>query len=487
MKERIRRTAARWPRRSTRSSSGYLARAEEDGVGRLYFLARDAYPYWKSAKAYCDAYGLKIDCRYLFASRYTLRVPLYAEDMGNALELIFQRGLKVTLRMLLSRSGLEGEAAAGFVRRHAEELAALVFREGAESGEDDAPLLDAPLGAAALARLKGFFSRCGDYLELVRLASLKKREAAMGYLAQEGVLDDVRIGIVDSGWSGSLQTSIDALRRIGGAALPAEGYYFGLYSHPGGIDESRRHAFWFAPAKRLGTSDRPTEGACRALNPRCGRYGGKARLRSFPSNKTSSMNDAEGKSGICSTARICSLIRKMNFNSCLFEAVCAAPGGTARGYRLSGGRWLPELTGSRAAKSALAKKKRFFKELEAKTKNRIAAHASWKGCRRMSRSEIRSVERGLSRLMAHPTRAAAEYYGSLEFSDDMLDAEAASLAPAFTKDGFKSLYLAGKLRKLRGEKPRPPISAWPEGSIVRGGKGRLKLAEYHAYKLRGEI
>ena len=57
---------------------------------------------------------------------------------------------------------------------------------------------------------------------------------AIGYLTQEGLLEPVSYALVDSGWIGTIQQSIEHLLRQKQPDRKLEGYYFGLYEIPKG-------------------------------------------------------------------------------------------------------------------------------------------------------------------------------------------------------------------------------------------------------------
>ena len=54
-----------------------LYQAQQRGIQRLYFLARDGYLLREIAQQFCARFGLKIECRYLYCSRAALRMPSY--------------------------------------------------------------------------------------------------------------------------------------------------------------------------------------------------------------------------------------------------------------------------------------------------------------------------------------------------------------------------------------------------------------------------
>ena len=101
--------------------SWILQQAEEKQIKRLYFLARDGYQMYLSARILCEEQGIDVDCRYLKCSRYALRVPVYHIQKETCLTLICQGGIDVTLRKVLKRTGMDN--------RTAEELAEMLGLE----------------------------------------------------------------------------------------------------------------------------------------------------------------------------------------------------------------------------------------------------------------------------------------------------------------------------------------------------------------------
>ena len=109
----------------------------------------------------------------------------------------------------------------------------------------------------------------------------------IGYLIQEGLLEEVPYAIVDSGWTGTLQQSLEQLlwsvqslkkKKI-------EGYYFGLYEIPKNTDRKYYHGYYFEPHNYIR--------------------------------------------------------RKVHFSNCLFEAVYSAPEAMTIGYQKEKNRYIP--------------------------------------------------------------------------------------------------------------------------------------------------
>ena len=65
-----------------------LHKAIKEGIEELYFLARDAYFMYLCACEYVEKYNLPIKCKYLYVSRYSLRVPLFHRDIDKATDVL---------------------------------------------------------------------------------------------------------------------------------------------------------------------------------------------------------------------------------------------------------------------------------------------------------------------------------------------------------------------------------------------------------------
>lgn len=72
-------------------------------------------------------------------------------------------------------------------------------------------------------------------------------ETTIGYLRQEGLLGNVRYAIVDSGWVGTIQKSMQTLLAQEKPGITLTGYYFGLYEYPVNRNNCRYEAYYFMP------------------------------------------------------------------------------------------------------------------------------------------------------------------------------------------------------------------------------------------------
>lgn len=242
-----------------------IEQAEREGIKRLYFLSRDGYQMFLAAKDLCGKMNIDIEIRYLNVSRYSMRVPEYAMLGEKCLDRIFIGGIDVTFRRIMKRAALTDEEINDVAK---------------ECGMDNE--LDRMLNYQEIMALKSRFADNGKLLDYIQRHSEKAYPNAIGYLKQEGLLDDIKYGLVDSGWVGTLQQTIRHLTRKD----RIDGFYFGLYETPRGENPDMYHAFYF--------------------NPKTG------------------------------------LDRKAYFSNCLFEAVFTSPEGMTVGYDKEDDRYIPQ-------------------------------------------------------------------------------------------------------------------------------------------------
>ncbi len=72
-----------------------------------------------------------------------------------------------------------------------------------------------------------YFWKCVDKRSREAMPSLR------GYLEMEGLLEDKKAALVDSGWVGSMQKILNRTVQQIGRKEELEGYYWGIYEFPG--------------------------------------------------------------------------------------------------------------------------------------------------------------------------------------------------------------------------------------------------------------
>lgn len=200
------------------------------GIKRLYFLSRDGYQMYLAAKDVCAKANIDIDIRYLYVSRYSMRVPEYSLLEEKCLDRIFIGGIDITFRRIMKRAALtENE----------------IIEMAEECGLSDQ--LDRILNYQEIITLKNKFAKNKRLLDYIKKHSDIAYPMAMGYLRQEGLMDDIKYGLVDSGWVGTLQQTIRHLTQKD----RIDGFYFGLYETPKSENPDMYHGFYFDPVNGL--------------------------------------------------------------------------------------------------------------------------------------------------------------------------------------------------------------------------------------------
>lgn len=377
-----------------------LQNAQIRGIKRLYFLARDGYLMYRTALRFCEAFGMKMECRYLYCSRYSLRIPVFHLDMEEALEYICRGGIDVTLRKILLRSGITEEEQNEVIQK-----LELPFQE------------DEVIPYARLEEVRSALKNCSYFLEKVRSCSETAYPALEGYLIREGLTEDeTKAVLVDSGWVGSMQKTLNKVLKHMGRTTELEGFYWGLYELPEDVDPDKYHSYYFSP-----------------------------------------------KSG---------LRRKVYFSNCLFESVFSAPHGMTLQYQKKEETYTPCLA------VCPSDRKRFMEETEAYieryTENLIQV---WELIREPGKvpsgyrwkRERKVIEHLLRQFMGCPVKEEAEVYGRLFFSDDVLDHDQTQeTAPRMTEQELRANHVWNKMLVMLGIRHMYiRESAWYEGSVAR--------------------
>jgi predicted HAD superfamily hydrolase len=202
-----------------------LFEAQRDGVKRLYFVARDCQLAWKVAQLLSpERFG--VDCRYLFQSRQALYLPLSSEVDEINLGWLRRDYETPELSRVLARLELSfDDVAAEF-----DELAGSRRGKFVLCANDHWNLFWKCLGKPNLREPLGKLF-------------ITRREAAIAYFSDVGLLDPVPWALVDLGWRLSCQSALRALLE-NFSDNTIRGYYLGLM-------ENRRSSVEAGPASAL--------------------------------------------------------------------------------------------------------------------------------------------------------------------------------------------------------------------------------------------
>lgn len=187
-----------------------LAEAERRGLQRLYFLARDGQIFWRLARAIQQAGSGRVECIYLQASRLVFAGPAEL-DAPEALRLLAAPTAQFhSLRQTLVQFGLDDtwarcELPAEFTALDADSNLPQTTRER---------LADWLLAPARRA--------------ILRAAIERRAVQARAYLDSVGLRAGEPVGLVDTGWLGSIQRNLERILGQDGAPAALPGFYLGL-------------------------------------------------------------------------------------------------------------------------------------------------------------------------------------------------------------------------------------------------------------------
>ena len=388
-----------------------LKEAERSGKKRLYFLARDGYFMYRAAQIYTEKFHLDVECRYVSCSRYSLRIPVFHLDEEEAMEYICRDSIGVNLNRMMNRAGL--------TREEKQEVLAEIDRIGQE--HETIPY-------ASLKKVKETLVASNTFMNYMRRHSRDAMPVLADYLKQEGFLDGTDDAVVDSGWVGSMQKTLNQVLAYMGRETKLEGYYWGLYELPPGVERALYHCYYFSP---------------------------------------------EGQ-----------LREKVYFNNNLFEAVFSAPHGMTLRYEKKKDKWEPVY--SRISQERKTYMERLENILITYTKQAaeelFEKYGSVVGadCER----ERRAMKKVLKLFMGKPTKAEAEACGRLTFCDDVLEYENHQLAVKMDEKDLEDNHFLNKILVMLGvRRQQIKESAWYEGSAVRFSKRPgYHLIQYGMYK-----
>lgn len=195
-----------------------LDQAQQRGLRRLYFIARDGMVFLRLARAIARERGLDLDLRYLYGSRRAFRLPSVFEITPREHRWLAERIPMLSLAMLAERVDMTGE-----------ELHALL-PDALRARLSD---LDASIPEPLTLELLEHFDEIPAIREAILGNARRARDLLIAYLEQEGFFDAGPVGTVDIGWMGGSQDSLYKIAASHKPEIEIHGFYFGLfhYSH----------------------------------------------------------------------------------------------------------------------------------------------------------------------------------------------------------------------------------------------------------------
>jgi len=375
-------------------------------VERLYFLARDGYLMFKIAEKIKEQLDLPIECHYLYCSRYSLRTPLFHLDIDETLDYICRNSIRINLETILKRTGLKRSKRVEIIQ---------------ELGLDGLPEEEIPY--AGLKEIRERLRKSKLFYQYVTDNSKQLLPAFEGYLRQEGLLDGGKYAIVDSGWTGSTQKTLNQALTFLGAKDKVRGYYFGLYTLPPKEDQKEYHAYYFCPDQNLK--------------------------------------------------------EKIYFSNSLFEAVFSAPHGMTLGYHFFAGKSKPFFLNP--DEDSLAFSMKTEQILSQYTKLLLDGTDRLMGLD--TKAAKNTIYQLLKLFMSNPTKEEVVCFGNILFCDDVFEDAKQPVAVKLTEAELANHKLAPKIMTMLGlKRGKIKESGWYEGSVRKHHKYREYLKQYAAYK-----
>ena len=291
---------------------------------------------------------------------------------------------------------------------------------------------DEKLSHAVLDKIRDTLRKNQYFMSCLEAHSRAAMPELEGYLRQEGLLDAEKMALVDSGWVGSMQkvlnqviTYIRKKNGVSGTVEPLEGYYWGLYELPDAVNPEEYHCYYFSPGTNLK--------------------------------------------------------EKVYFSNCLFEVVFSAPHGMTMGYeQKENGMYVPVYADISDTQYDV------MKQIENRMKKYTEIFLEdINSIQELSMEKDREVIAKLLQIfMGEPTTEEAETFGSLHFSDDILDDGDHQIADLLTEEELNANHVWRKIFAMCGIGNKyVRESAWYEGSAVRGREHvSHHLRRYAAYK-----
>ena len=195
-----------------------LDQAQQRGLRRLYFIARDGMIFLRLARAIARERGLDLDLRYLYGSRRAFRLPSVFEITPREHRWLAERIPMLSLAMLAERVDMTGE------QLHA------LLPDALRARLSD---LDASIPEPLTLELLEHFDEIPAIREAILDNARRARDLLIAYLEQEGFFDTGPVGTVDIGWMGGSQDSLYKIAVSHKPDIEIHGFYFGLfhYSH----------------------------------------------------------------------------------------------------------------------------------------------------------------------------------------------------------------------------------------------------------------
>ncbi|MGJ8651221.1 MAG: hypothetical protein ACSHX4_12755 [Opitutaceae bacterium] len=218
-----------------------MIQAEEDGVRRLYFLARDGQLLLEIAKSIQANLGFEsLELRYLYVSRQAIRFPSIIQLSAADLKWIFE---EMDNALNLHTIALRIRMSCVDLRKNLKQDLLNILPA------DDDSLLSIDQASA----LRKFFLEDLEIRQSIHAQSKASRDQVIQYFEQEGLFEYNQVGFVDVGWKGTLQDAIHRITYTHNRELTINEYYFGVSEYsPMSSPKNKKTPFFLFPTSQPG-------------------------------------------------------------------------------------------------------------------------------------------------------------------------------------------------------------------------------------------
>lgn len=203
-----------------------IGRVQALGIKRLYFFSRDGYTVMRAAEEICRKENISLEMSYFYCSRYSLRMAAYRFKDSSAYDRLFNESYRMTAKTVLMRAGFDTDER----RLVYDELGFLSDEEKLMNRND----------------FRSFCSGLKTSAEFWKILSEKSDTAyylTADYVRQCGMDKFSHIGVVDLGWTGSMQLTLKRLLRSFNIKCSVTGFYLGMLEEPE-MSEGNTYETW---------------------------------------------------------------------------------------------------------------------------------------------------------------------------------------------------------------------------------------------------
>ncbi|MFZ3118466.1 MAG: hypothetical protein WA159_09120 [Variovorax sp.] len=218
-----------------------MKQAVNEGIKKLYFLARDGYLLKIIAEEIIARFHYNIEIRYLYTSRQaTYLASIFCVTPSHFPWIFQEMDNVITFDVVAKRLHFEPNILIGYFDA---DLNQSIVRHGFGNR----------LTQQLITRLQAELLRNTNLRIKIESEAKACRENAISYFEQEGLLQDERIGFVDIGWKGTLQDAIFKILKSKKPGFKITSYYlavthFSAHTSP----ENRKVPAYMFPSTKPG-------------------------------------------------------------------------------------------------------------------------------------------------------------------------------------------------------------------------------------------